>query len=109
MIRDRGSIKWTAMMLPEHVQSIKEALEEDKKITQPILDESQTQEMELLILEGMEYNWTLHYDIFKNGAIKIITGRTVYIDHIKQELRIQDTNNNIHYIPFRTLVNIQKN
>ncbi|MGP7817669.1 YolD-like family protein [Niallia sp. 01092] len=109
MIRDRGSIKWTAMMLPEHVQSIKEALKEDKKITQPILDESQIQEMELLILEGMEYNWTVHYDIFKHGAIKRITGRTVYIDHIKQELRIQDTNNNIHYIPFRTLVNIQKN
>ena len=24
MIRDRGTIKWTAMMLPEHVQKIKQ-------------------------------------------------------------------------------------
>lgn len=108
MIRDRGSIKWTAMMLPEHVHSIKNALKEDKKIEQPILDEDKIQEMELLILEGMEYNWTLHYDVFRNGAIKKIEGRTVYIDHLKHEIRVQDTENTIHYLPFHTLVHIQK-
>ncbi|WP_445487307.1 YolD-like family protein [Niallia sp. 03133] len=108
MIRDRGTKKWTAMMLPEHVAAVKEALANEKKIKKPILDESQIQEMEILLLEGMEYNLILQYDIYKNGAIKNIFGRTVYIDYIKNELRIQDKNDNIHYVPFRTLVNIQK-
>ena len=107
MIRDRGTIKWTAMMLPEHVESVKKALQEDNKITRPILDEDKLQEMELLLLEGMEYNLFLRYDIFKNGSIKQLSGRTIYMDHLKKELRIQDREDHIHYIPFHTLVNIQ--
>ncbi|TRZ38470.1 YolD-like family protein [Niallia circulans] len=108
MIRDRGAIKWTAMMLPEHVHSIKEALKEDKKITQPILDEDQIREMELLILESMEYGWVLECEMFKNGEIRRISGHVVHIDHLKQEIRIQDTKDSLHTIPFRSLVNIQK-
>ncbi|MEK4667390.1 YolD-like family protein [Niallia sp. FSL R7-0271] len=108
MIRDRGAIKWTAMMLPEHVQSVKEALAEDKKLTQPILDEDQIREMELLILESMEHGWSLHCEVFKNGEIRHVSGHVVYIDHLKQEIRIQDDSDNIHQIPFRSLVNIQK-
>ena len=107
MLRDRGTIKWTAMMLPEHVQSIKDALEEAKKIKMPILEEDKIHEMELLLLEGIEYNLLLHYDIFKNGTIYRLTGQTTYIDHLKRELRILDTNNHTHSIPFHSLVNIQ--
>ncbi|WP_312099378.1 YolD-like family protein [Niallia sp.] len=107
MLRDRGTIKWTAMMLPEHVQSIKEILAEAKKIKMPILEEDKIREMELLLLEGIEYNLLLHFDIFKNGAILSISGKTTYIDHLNQELRIQDINNQTHSIPFHSLVNIQ--
>ncbi|MGG0738207.1 YolD-like family protein [Niallia taxi] len=108
MIRDRGAIKWTAMMLPEHVQSIKDALKEDKKITQPILDEDQIHEMEMLILESLEYGWVLECEMFKNSEIRHISGHVVYIDKLKQEIRIQDTKDGLHSIPFRSLVNIQK-
>ena len=108
MIRDRGAIKWTAMMLPEHVHSVKEALAEDKKITQPTLDEDQIHEMELLILESMEYGWNLQCEVFKNGEIRNVSGHVVYIDHLKQEIRILDNADDVHLIPFRSLVNIQK-
>lgn len=107
MLRDRGSIKWTAMMLPEHVQSIKEILAEAENIKMPILEEDKIQEMELLLLEGIEYNRLLHYDIFNNGTIDRLTGKTIFIDHLKRELRIQDKNNHMHSIPFHSLVNIQ--
>ncbi len=30
MIRDRGNIKWTAMMLPEHVKLLREWQEQDQ-------------------------------------------------------------------------------
>ncbi|KAB7672013.1 YolD-like family protein [Bacillus sp. B1-b2] len=107
MIRDRGTIKWTAMMLPEHVESVKEAMREEEKETQPILDEDKIQEMEQLLLEGMEYNLFLQYHFFKNGSVKQLSGRTIYIDPMKKELRIQDRHDYTHYIPFHTLVNIQ--
>ena len=37
MIKDRGIIKWAAMMLPEHVQSLKNLLVDEEKIQKPIL------------------------------------------------------------------------
>ena len=39
MLRDRGNIKWTAMMLPEHVQRLRTWQQEDQQITKPTFDE----------------------------------------------------------------------
>ncbi|MGX9133065.1 YolD-like family protein [Rummeliibacillus sp. JY-2-4R] len=39
MLRDRGNIKWTAMMLPEHVQRLRNWQQETKQIAKPIYDE----------------------------------------------------------------------
>ena len=38
-VRDRGSKKWVAMMLPEHVQLLRQYNEDIKKIPRPNLDE----------------------------------------------------------------------
>lgn len=37
--KDRGSIKWTALMLPEHVKEIREWYESDNDIQEPEYDE----------------------------------------------------------------------
>ena len=38
-IRDRGNIKWTAMMLPEHVVELRRWMEEDNFTERPELNE----------------------------------------------------------------------
>ena len=38
-IKDRGSIKWTAMMLPEHIQMLRNLEKEDRYTEKPILDQ----------------------------------------------------------------------
>lgn len=38
-IKDRGRIKWTAMMLPEHVEMLREWQKEDRYHTMPQLDD----------------------------------------------------------------------
>ncbi|MGP4070662.1 YolD-like family protein [Halobacillus sp. B29] len=43
--RDRGTIKWTSLMLPEHVEMVKQVWKEDERIEKPILDEQQMEEM----------------------------------------------------------------
>ena len=40
VIRDRGNIKWTAIILPEHVAAVKQELINLEKVNQPILDEN---------------------------------------------------------------------
>lgn len=45
MNKDRGAIKWNALMLPEHVKLLREWQAEDYKINKPELDSWQIEEM----------------------------------------------------------------
>ncbi|MCE4052042.1 YolD-like family protein [Bacillus sp. Au-Bac7] len=108
MIRDRGNIKWTAIMLPEHVAAVKQELINLEKVKKPILDEDRLAEIEMLIHEGMEYNYLLEFKLFKKGFIESIIGHTHFIDYIKKEFRIKDKNDLIHKIPFQIIVDVQK-
>ncbi|WP_273128921.1 YolD-like family protein [Bacillus weihaiensis] len=108
MIRDRGNIKWTAIMLPEHVAAVKQELINLEKVKKPILDEDRLAEIEMLIHEGMEYNYLLEFKLFKKGFIESIIGHTHFIDYIKKEFRIKDKNDLIHKIPFQKIVDVQK-
>lgn len=46
-IHDRGNIKWTAIMLPEHVQMLDEIFNGPEKKKKPILDEQEIQEINM--------------------------------------------------------------
>ena len=45
MNKDRGTIKWTAIMLPEHVKLLREWQEEDQLVIKPQLDEAQVEQL----------------------------------------------------------------
>lgn len=52
MLRDRGNIKWTAMMLPEHVQRLRTWQQEDQQIAKPAFDEWTLQALEEELLQA---------------------------------------------------------
>ena len=43
--RDRGTIKWTAMMLTEHIKLLREWYDEDNFVLEPQLDEFDFEEL----------------------------------------------------------------
>ncbi|MGG4409276.1 YolD-like family protein [Niallia taxi] len=108
VIKDRGNIKWTAIMLPEHVAAVKQEIINLEKVNQPILDEDRLTEIEMLIHEAMEYNLQLEFKSFKEGYIESIIGQTQCIDYIKKEFRIKDKDDLIHNLPFQKIVDVQK-
>ncbi|TGB04674.1 YolD-like family protein [Halobacillus salinus] len=56
---DRGTIKWTSLMLPEHVEAIQELWKEDKKIEKPILDEQKLEEIGQVLQLAMKDDLTV--------------------------------------------------
>ena len=46
---DRGTIKWTSLMLPEHVEAIQKLWKEDDRVEKAILDEQQLEELEFAL------------------------------------------------------------
>jgi hypothetical protein len=108
-IRDRGNIKWTCLMLPEHVKLLINYIKEEYyDIQEPILDEQQLEEINSLILESMEFNFPLSINVFKNKRLISIKGIIHFIDVNKQELRIIDSNNNLHILKATSIKDVQK-
>ena len=107
MIKDRGIIKWNAMMIPEHVQSLKNLMIDEEKRQRPILDEREIKEIETIIHGAMEYNQKLIFQIYDNGFITYITGKTHYIDHINKQFRVMDEHQRVHYINFYDVMHVQ--
>ncbi len=108
MIRDRGCIKWVSMMLPEHVQSLKNALIDEERVKQPLLDEQEISEIEILICEAMEFNTLITFKIYNNGFTQLITGTTHYINHLKSQIIFQDEDGYFHHILFNKIISVQE-
>ncbi|USK62169.1 YolD-like family protein [Peribacillus asahii] len=108
MLRDSGTGKSTAIILPEQTESLKEALMNEKKLVQPTLDEQHLGKFEFLICEAMEYNWTLTFNVFENGYVENINGNIQYVDPLNRQLRIQDIDYKNHYIPLENVIDLYR-
>ncbi|KKI93331.1 hypothetical protein WQ54_03585 [Bacillus sp. SA1-12] len=88
MIKDRGSIKWTSLTLPEHVNLVREDEKCIYKIEKPINDEHQLEKINHTICEAMELNKELVFTYYENGDIKLYIGYIHFLDEVKKEVRI---------------------
>ncbi|GED00381.1 hypothetical protein BAT02nite_00250 [Bacillus atrophaeus] len=65
MLRDRGTIKWTLMMLSEHLLQLKQDLLDVSKIEKPSLDYQQIEEMGIFVSEAMSLNKELKFKLYE--------------------------------------------
>jgi YolD-like protein len=101
LIRDRGNIKWTSLMLPEHVRELRRYIHEDYyNVPEPTLDEQQMEEMNEIILEAMEYNIPLVLTLYKDKRLNTLSGYVHYIDTVKRHFRILEKNGTLRIVPF---------
>lgn len=96
-LHDRGTKKWTAMMLPEHIELLKKMWEEDDYKENPILDEQQIDEMELKLQCALHNNLTVeikYYDkphyCMARGKLKVINTRTGLLRLGEKEIAIEN-------------------
>ncbi len=86
MIRDRGNIKWTAMMLSEHVRELRKWMDQDNSTRRPELNEwdlqSIQEELELAYkrkCEALIKTWNSGRIIQHHGIVKDIDLRRMCI------------------------------
>ncbi|MBN8208151.1 YolD-like family protein [Bacillus sp. NTK071] len=107
MIRDRGNIKWTSMMLPEHVKELRDWKAEERRKSKPVLDEQKMEEMNEIICEAMEFHYPLYFHYFENGETKILYGYVHYLDQLSRELRILDQDERKRKVSLSNLIHIE--
>ncbi|WP_026693854.1 YolD-like family protein [Peribacillus kribbensis] len=109
MIRDRGNIKWTSLMLPEHVSLLRKfANEEYYDEPESLNDEQHSEEMDNLIAESMEFTFPLLIQFYRSKRMHVVLGFVHFVDEIKKQLRVLASNGQLHTLTFTSIKNVTK-
>lgn len=93
-MNDRGTKKWTSLMLPEHLEALKNVFVERAYKKRPALDEQQIIENELILQHAVHDHLTVEITYFKDyelhrirGEIMNIVDNYLLVDHMKIQLK----------------------
>ncbi len=88
MLKDRGNIKWTSLMLPEHVGKLRSWEKEDRRLQKPELDEQEFAFLDDMITEALSLQKPLAFTVFDKNGLYQATGRIARIDQINGLLHL---------------------
>ena len=72
--KDRGNKKWTAMMLIEHRDKLKELKEHEDDKEKPILDNQEKEMINTKLQQAIHNNLTITIKYYEDKSFKTITG-----------------------------------
>lgn len=102
MNKDRGTIKWTSLMLPEHIQRLR-AWENELHHTPP--KEKAEWELEALhqtIQQAHQRKMPVTFTLYKQGTWQITTGIITAID-LNKHLLLLETDTIVKAVPFTAI------
>lgn len=99
MLKDRGNMKWTAMMLPEHLVKIREWKQEQFYIKKRELTEWELEEIEQTIQRACKMQKLVRLTLWEQNKLHDEVGRVTGTDAYKKELLL-DTDFSIKRITF---------
>lgn len=102
---ERGNIKWTAMMMPEHKALLAKHDRETRKKQRPILDEQELEEYSRIIGEAFVNENEVVVTLFDEFENNTLTGKITKIDQQKSCIKLQ-SENDYTWIKFGDIVNI---
>ena len=108
MLRDRGTINWTSMMLPEYLTQLKHDLLDVSKM-EPSLDEQQIEEIDILVSEAMALNKELKFKLFKEGVAEDLIGTVQYLNYEQHKLHVKDHHDQTVYITMNDIIGVAYN
>ena len=107
MIKDRGKMKWVSMMLPEHVQMLREWADEDLNEERVVLDEQQIEEINHMIAEAMENRMLVAISYYGQKRYHVMIGHIHYYDEWKQQLNVIDRFDEAQYIKLSDIMDVR--
>ncbi|ARD55628.1 hypothetical protein BA81_14012 [Bacillus safensis FO-36b] len=94
-------------ILPEHNEALRQLHLAKHKIEQPVLSPEQLEEFEYTIATAMSEDMPLNFELFDNGFVREISGRVVYVDHIKKLFHVKDSRSDTNLIKFANILNVK--
>ena len=90
MIRDRGNIKWTAMMLPEHLRELRKWQAEDNLVKRPDLSEWDLQQIQQEIDRAIRSRKLTEVQTWSDGILRKDVGVIASADISSQRIQLDE-------------------
>lgn len=103
MIRDRGVIKWSSLMLPEHVKMLRDWAKEDENEDRQFLDEQKLEIMNELVVEAMEAEKQVVFTYYVHNRYEQLIGTIHSYSGLERKFRIIDQEGNEKRIPIQDI------
>ncbi|AIF42145.1 YolD-like family protein [Virgibacillus sp. SK37] len=92
MVNDRGNIKWTSIMMPEHINLLKQIWEEKDHKKKPVLDEQQVNEINMKLQLAIHNDLNIIIEYYKDHDYHKINGKLKNVDSMRKFLQLNDSN-----------------
>ncbi|HLR52359.1 MAG TPA: YolD-like family protein [Candidatus Avamphibacillus sp.] len=103
-INDRGTKKWTSLMLPEHVEALKQMFAEEERKEKPLLDEQKKMEIDLLLQVALNNDSTVEIKYYADYDYQSIKGKLLMIDALNGSLKIES--DTLEDIPLQDVIDV---
>ncbi|HEX6594148.1 MAG TPA: YolD-like family protein [Bacillota bacterium] len=90
IIKDRGTKKWNSIMLPEHVEAVKQVFAEEERKEKPILDEQQKMEIDANIKRALRDNMVIEITYYADYDYKKVSGNLLSVDVFQGSIKLDD-------------------
>jgi len=108
MIKDRGTKKWTSIMIPELITDLQHAFYEDANRTdKPIIDEYQQAEFDESICYAMEYNYPVEFTLWIKGYTETVKGNVHFVDYIQKHFRLKQSNGDLAIVKMNDIIRVK--
>ncbi|MBB6452278.1 hypothetical protein HNQ94_000723 [Salirhabdus euzebyi] len=107
MLKDRGNIKWTSLMLPEHVVELKKMWEQANERPIPLLDEQELEEMNVKLQEAYSKKIPVQLTVHKKGTQETVNGIITKIDSFQQTLLLETDSEKKEIVPFPSIIYVK--
>ncbi|MCF3942233.1 YolD-like family protein [Oceanobacillus alkalisoli] len=100
-MQDRGTKKWTSIMLPEHQSMLEDMWAQQEWKEKPMLDEQQIVEINMKLQLALNEDLTVEIEYFKDHDYHKTRGKLLGINPLLNYLRLEDME-----IPLDSLVSV---
>ncbi|MFC2948128.1 YolD-like family protein [Virgibacillus sediminis] len=103
-VNDRGTKKWTSLMMPEHIQLLNQMWEEKEYKEKPILDEQKMQDINAQLQLAIHNNLTVNIKYYARHDYETVQGKLLKIDLLNKQIQLNDEDGTV--IPLDCVLDI---
>lgn len=106
-IHERGTMKWTSLMMPEHIAMLQKSMAKQYDVPQPVLSEDQRNDIERTLQEASEYKSQVTVTYWGNNRMHTLVGVIERINPNMRRIELRDKEGDLNFVGFSFITDIE--